>query len=612
MSHDDPLTAVRTQLVALRDDLAAAAARERHRIDRVHPRHRAAATNLVHYVELRRHDIRGLQRSLARAGLSSLGAVESAVLPSIEAVLAVLAVLQGDGDGPGPSGVEVGSPLAAHAERLLGPQPPHRRARIMVTLPSEAADHPDLAASLVHAGMDVARINCAHDHPDDWARMAAHVRAAGPCRIAMDLAGPKLRTGPLAPGPRVVRVAPTRDALGRVLAPALVWLVACGRPGSITPVDSAGAPDPAAPSLHDATVVPVDDAPWVTRREPGDVVHLVDARGARRRWTVHGAADGACLVAVDDTAYVVAGTMLVDDTGMHAPVGALPETEQALVIRPGDTVVLTRDLTPAPVPEAPGTHHRLGCTLPEAFDHVRPGQRVWFDDGKVGGTVTAVTGDEIAAVVTHAKRTGSRLRAQKGINFPDTDLPVPAMTAKDAEDLIHVARLADMVDASFVRSAADVAALIARLDDLGAHHLGLVLKVETRAAFEHLPDLLLEAMRRDPVGVMIARGDLAVELGFVRLAEVQEEILWLCEAAQVPVIWATQVLDGMARTGMPSRAEVTDAAMADRAECVMLNKGEHVVDAITALDAILSRMQDHQHKKRSLLRRLRAWDGPGG
>ena len=92
------------------------------------------------------------------------------------------------------------------------------------------------------------------------------------------------------------------------------------------------------------------------------------------------------------------------------------------------------------------------------------------------------------------------------------------------------------------------------------------------------------------------------------MAEVQEEILWLCESAHVPVIWATQVLDTLARTGLPSRAEVTDAAMAQRAECVMLNKGPFINEAISMLADILGRMKDHTQKKRSLLRRLRAWD----
>ena len=112
-------------------------------------------------------------------------------------------------------------------------------------------------------------------------------------------------------------------------------------------------------------------------------------------------------------------------------------------------------------------------------------------------------------------------------------------------------------------------------------------------------------MQTSNCGVMIARGDLAIECGFGRLSEVQEQVLWTCEAAHVPVIWATQVLEGLAKTGLPTRAEVTDAAMGQRAECIMLNKGPHIVEAARALGDILSRMQDHQTKKRSLLRRLR-------
>ena len=111
-------------------------------------------------------------------------------------------------------------------------------------------------------------------------------------------------------------------------------------------------------------------------------------------------------------------------------------------------------------------------------------------------------------------------------------------------------------------------------------------------------------MRSPRAGVMIARGDLAVECGFERLAELQEEILWFAEAAHLPVIWATQVLEHLAKEGVPSRAEITDAAMGERAECVMLNKGRHVVEAVHTLDNILKRMASHQMKKRSLLRRL--------
>ena len=172
--------------------------------------------------------------------------------------------------------------------------------------------------------------------------------------------------------------------------------------------------------------------------------------------------------------------------------------------------------------------------------------------------------------------------------------------------------IADVIDVSFIRSAADVELVQRRLAELGAEHVGIVLKIETVAGFASLPEVLLTAMRSQNIGVMIARGDLAVEAGFERLAEVQEEILWLCEAAHVPVIWATEVLDQMARTGRPSRAEVTDAAFAARAECIMLNKGPYIVEAMATLLNINTRMRDHHHKKQSLLRQLHAWDRPTG
>ncbi|MCA9678412.1 MAG: pyruvate kinase, partial [Myxococcales bacterium] len=246
----------------------------------------------------------------------------------------------------------------------------------------------------------------------------------------------------------------------------------------------------------------------------------------------------------------------------------------------------------------------IGCTLDAAVRAIQPGHRVLFDDGHLEAVAEAT--DDAGATLRVRRLAGAdfALRAEKGINLPDTRLDVPALGPDDERALAFAVDHADVVEASFVRSPDDVRALHARLDALGGRHLGVVLKIETGDAFAQLPAILLEAMTRPPVGVMIARGDLAVEIGFERLAEVQEEILWLCEAAHLPVIWATQVLDTLARTGQPSRAEVTDAAMSGRAECVMLNKGPFVAEAVAALDDILRRMAAHQHKKRSLFRRL--------
>ena len=182
---------------------------------------------------------------------------------------------------------------------------------------------------------------------------------------------------------------------------------------------------------------------------------------------------------------------------------------------------------------------------------------------------------------------------------------MPAITAKDRDDLVFVGRHADMVALSFANSVEDVRELRSLLEPLGDKQPAVVLKIETRRGFDNLPAMLLEAMKSPRWAVMIARGDLAVECGFERMAEVQEEILWLCEAAHVPVIWATQVLETLAKHGVPSRAEVTDAAMSHRAECVMLNKGPYIVQAVKVLDDILRRMHGHQAKKQSMLRELR-------
>jgi len=171
--------------------------------------------------------------------------------------------------------------------------------------------------------------------------------------------------------------------------------------------------------------------------------------------------------------------------------------------------------------------------------------------------------------------------------------------------LKFIVQHADLVGYSFVRAESDVRQLLDHLERLDGRHLGLVLKIETRKAFDNLPKLILAAMRARSIGIMIARGDLAVECGYQRLAEVQEEVLWVCEAAHVPVIWATQVLESLAKKGIPSRSEITDAAMGERAECVMLNKGPYAVTTVRVLADILKRMQAHQEKKRSMLRQLR-------
>ena len=181
----------------------------------VHPSRRAAARNLIDCLALRQHDITRLQRALQRHGFSSLGVVQGHVMSSIDAVLAVLDALC-DLERPPldfsryPTIESARADLREYSDETLGPCPAGGRVRIMVTMPSEAASDPAVIDHLVEQGMTVMRVNCAHDGPGEWASMIGHLRAAERkhgrvCPVSFDLAGPKLRTGPVAPGPEVLR-----------------------------------------------------------------------------------------------------------------------------------------------------------------------------------------------------------------------------------------------------------------------------------------------------------------------------------------------------------------------------------------------------------------------
>jgi len=487
------------QLSAIREELLEVAAGWRPWVEGREANRDASARNLLQYLALRGRDLRELQFPLIALGLSSLGGSEGHVQASVDAVLEALSTLVEHPPASLPGSAPIGFAhsrelLALRTEALLGRAPRGRPTRIMVTMPTEAASEPSLVREMLVAGMDCMRINCAHDAAPQWRAMVENLRLAEAhtrrrARVLVDLPGPKLRTGPLAPQP--------------------------------------------------------------TRGRKGDYLRL----------------------------------------------------------RVGDRLVLTRDAEialPHPGERPPA---RIGCSLAEAFAVTRRGHHIWLDDGKLGGVVESVDHDSIELRITSAGTKGSKLRAGKGINLPDAVLDIDLLRSNSEDALRFAVEGADIVGLSFVSRAREVQRVSEYLDQHARPEAGMILKIETRRAFEHLPGMLLAALGGErAAGVMIARGDLAVECGYERLAEVQEEILWLCQAAHVPVIWATQVLDHLAKTGRPSRAEITDAAMGVQAECVMLNKGPRILEAISVLDDILRRMERHHRKKRPLLPRLRASD----
>ncbi len=448
-----------------------------------------SAQNLARYLALRMTDLRSLQTQLMPWGLSSIGRCESHVAEAVDNLVATLRALckvEPREEPHTPAQFFAGDDrLEAEAVRVFGPGPGSRRARIMVTLPSEATEY-DLVRELMRRGMNVARINCAHDSEEAWAAMVANVRRAEnelglSCRIEMDLAGPKVRTAKTS-------------------------------------------------------------FPKKQRFFKGDHVLLVPGKPDKTR--------------------------------------TYP--------------------------------YQVSCTLKEVFEHAKPGDAVWIDDGLLGARVVAVIPRGLELAIEQVSVEGERIRPEKGLNFPDTPLNIPALTEKDLSDLDFVTQHADMIALSFVQTPDDVDQLVQEIarrvpDEERRHRIAIVEKIEKVTAVQNLPALIVAAAGRHPLAVMIARGDLAVEVGFQRLAEIQEEIMWICEAAQVPVVWATQVFENFVKTGLPTRAEVTDAAMSGRAECVMLNKGPFIQEAVELLEDVLIRMEGHQFKKRAELRALRSW-----
>jgi pyruvate kinase len=599
----DPLAAeciesLRDRMLALRQSALDLENCAEVRVAQVHPERREAARNLVDYLAVRQTDIRDLQQDLHQSGLSSLGVMQGHVMASLDAVIRVLDRLSRRHSGVTDTSnrseiVQHHQQLDQFADETLGVPLSPGLIRIMVTMPSEAAVDGEIVESLLGQGMSIMRINCAHDGPEAWEAMVRHLEAARDklgrqCRVAFDLAGPKLRTGPLEPGPEVLRFKPGRNKLGFTVAPVPILF------GPAATVDD-----------DELLIVPVDpDLHYLARL--GDEVTLKDTRGRNRVLPVIDLSKRAFLCTSERTTYLGTGMELelrrFGEVIASGKIGKLPPGEAAIPLTAGDSLVITRGLTPGhraimddddEVVLEPAS---IGCTLPQVFDSIAPGHRVLLDDGKFEGFVREASSSQFTVEITRAGSGQANLKAEKGINLPDTPLDLPALTSKDITDLEHVIRFADLVSLSFVQRSKDIDEVCGHLERLGATEVGVALKIEKREAFERLPELLLTAAKRKRIAVMVARGDLGVEIGFERLAEVQEEILWLCEAARVPVIWATQVLESLAKNGLPSRGEVTDAAMSIRAECVMLNKGPYIAEAIRFLTDVSRRMSQHANK----------------
>lgn len=572
-------------------------------IEKVHPYHEKSAQNLINYISFRSFDVRAMQKQLKNLGLTRFAHAEGHIKASVLTIryLLGLAVEENQKDALKKQwSIKKGEKLLkSNTKNLLGIAGKDRRVRIMVTQPKEAAENYQMVKRMLEKGMDCARINCAHDSPEVWSKIILNIKkAAGELdkevKIAMDLAGPKIRTGKILPGPRVLRCKPKKDNLGKVIEPGKLMLV------------------PESEYVYSPDVLPIKSGDLKTLKVD-QVLSLVDARSKRRQLRVTNCSGEKVEVETMQTIYFEPDLVLIgtSDEILELIVGEIPPKENALTLKTGDEIWIHKEHKLGRPAELSGDGliakpATISCQMPEVFEYIRQGDRIFFDDGKIAGTITEVNETLFKVKITLAKENGSKLRAEKGINFPDTRLGFSGLTAKDREDLVFVAKNADIVNFSFVNGPKDVEQLYSELDKLGAlEKLGVILKIETQFGFENLVSILLEALKTENIGVMIARGDLAIETGWENIGQIQWEMLSICGAAHVPVIWATQVLENLAKSGLPSRSEITDATTALKAECVMLNKGPYVTEAISLLNAILSKMESSQHKNESMLPKLR-------
>lgn len=445
----------------------------------LHPLQKASAENLLQYLILRNEDIRSLQDRLHNQGLSSLASSESHVMRQLQMILRRLGNDIPDTELSGMDYMKGKKLISVRSREMFGSKKTSGIPFIMVTFDTDFGENYNLVKRLILSGMNIARINCAHDDEEIWTKMIDNVKRAAeetgiPCKIYMDLAGPKLRTSILGKG--------RKDRMISV--------------------------------------------------KEGEEIFLAE----------------------NDSDF--------------------------------DPLVKV-----------------IGCDEKGILNDLKCGDRILFDDGLIESVICEVKNGIALMKVQRISAKKSILKSEKGINFPDSKLLIPALTPYDISILPYVCKNSDLIGFSFVREDEDVKLLQEKIRSHNSN-ANIILKIETSEAVNNLPSLLIQGMKDKCFGVMIARGDLAVEIGFERMSEIQEEILWICEAAHVPVIWATQVLETLNKSGIATRSEVTDAAHSIMSECVMLNKGEYIIDVIRTLLDILKRSGTHHVKKRNTFRNM--------
>lgn len=568
--------------------------------------------NLKAYIKLRSMDIRELQNELTNIGLSSLGRAQSCVINSINQDIFILSRLLNKEYKETPNdknalNFEDAKKIMLKNTDIFGSHEEFFKTRVMVTLPSEAGESTELIRDLVKNGASVLRINTAHDNASVWNKMASFIKEENKkqdkdTKIYVDLAGPKNRTQKIEKVFKPFRIGSWRN-------PKTVELLPLKQEGALT---TKGLKDEL--GNRKSTLV-VSDEFFEACLDAKEIIFddLERERTQTYQLTVN---NGRVFVEADKKITIFENTTceIEDEKGHHNIISKLYNYEllpQLIRVFKNQKIIITHKniLGQANFKYQDTVYSGIvGCTNKDIFPYVKTGDEIYIDDGKIGCKVVDTNELGLICEVFLAKESGTILKEEKGINFPSTDLQIDAVTDTDKENFEHIAEFADIIGLSFAQTKEDIQTLQNMLKAKGKTTTAIAPKIETKTALRNLPQILETLIKWENHALMIARGDLAIEVGFDNLPYIQEEILSICEAAHVPVIYATQILEGKMKNNLPSRAEVIDAAIAQRADCVMLNKGPYVTSTVVIIKNILRQMHSLFQKNRQLLSSCKAWE----
>ncbi len=567
--------------------------------------------NLKAYIKLRSQDIRELQSQLADIGLSSLGRAQSCIINSINQDIFILSRLlnkeyiqtQSDIDA---LNYDEAKRIMLKNSFVFGETKENFKTHVMVTLPSEAAGSNDLISNLIRNGASVLRINTAHDNGAVWKKMASIIKEENAkqnkdTKIYVDLAGPKNRTQSIEKIFKPFRIGSWRN-------PKTVEILPLGKEGALT---TKGLKDQF--GNRKSTLV-VSDEFFEICKKSKEITFDDFERETTQTYQLS-VQNQRVFMEVDKKITIFENTTceIEDYENSQNGMSKLYNYEllpQEIRLFKNQKLILTNKniLGQANFKYEDTIYSAIvGCTNKDIFPYVKTGDDIFIDDGKIGCKVVGTNELGLICQVFLAKENGTLLKEEKGINFPSTDLMIDAITDTDKKNFEDIADFADIIGLSFAQTSDDIQMLQEMLRKKGKTSTAIAPKIETKTALRNLPSILERLIQWEKFALMIARGDLAIEVGFDNLPYIQEEIFGICEAAHVPVIYATQILEGKMKNNLPSRAEVTDAASAQRADCVMLNKGPYVDDTVIILKNILRQMHTLFQKNRQLLSICKEW-----